>query len=181
MSSGDRPASPLALDAGASEGWAVEAAGPRDAALLLALREAQAAWLAGRGIEQWKTGEVPLDEIERQIRNSEWHVVRDERDLAAGVRLLWQDDDFWGVQPPTAAYVHGLMVDRRHAGRRLGRSLIAWAGGQAQRAGRSLLRLDCAEDNLALHRYYTDQGFKVVGRRDFDSRWSSVVLLEKVV
>ena len=177
MSSGDR----LALDAGAPDGWAVTAAGPRDAALLLALREAQSAWLAGRGIQQWKAGGVALDEIEDQIQAGEWHVLRDDGDLAAAVRLLWQDEDFWGPQPPTAAYLHGLMVDRRHAGRRLGLGLIAWAEEQAGRAGRSLLRLDCAEDNAALRRYYTDQGFQVVGRRDFESRWSSVVLLEKVV
>lgn len=124
---------------------------------------------------------MPLDEIEKQIHAGEWHVLRDEGGLAAAVRLLWHDEAFWGARPPTAAYLHGLMVDRTYAGRRLGLVLIAWAEGRARRAGRSLLRLDCAEDNPALRRYYTDQGFRVVGRRDFESRWSSVVLLEKVV
>lgn len=159
----------------------LELARPEDAPFLLALREARSAWLAGRGIQQWKVGEVTLDEVESQVLAGEWHLLRHGGALAAAVRLLWHDEAFWGAQLPTAAYLHGLMVDREYAGRRLGLALVAWAEEQARQAGRSLLRLDCAEDNPALRRYYTEQGFRVVGRRDFEGRWSSVVLLEKAV
>lgn len=46
----------------------------------------------------------------------------------------------WGPQPPDAAYVHGLVIDRNHAGLGLGRALLDWAGQQARQAGRSQLR-----------------------------------------
>lgn len=41
--------------------------------------------------------------------------------------------------------------------------------------------LDCGEKNEALRRYYTREGFRVVGRRDFNGRWYSVGLLERVL
>lgn len=54
-------------------------------------------------------------------------------------------------------------------------------GRQAQQASRRQLRLDCSEDNAALTAYYQRQGFKPVGRSDFDGRWYSVVLLHKAL
>lgn len=43
-----------------------------DAEALLALREAASAWLAGRGIRQWKPGEVTLQQVRDQIAVGDW-------------------------------------------------------------------------------------------------------------
>jgi len=152
-----------------------------DAEPVLALREAAAAWLAGRGIRQWEPGEVTLQQVRGQAGAGEWFVVRSGRSVVGALRLLWDDEQAWGWRPPDAAYVHGLVVDRAHAGLGWGRALLEWAGQQARQAGRRQLRLDCNEDNAALTAYYHRQGFKTVGRRDFDGRWYSVVLLNKAL
>ena len=60
-----------------------------------------------------------------------------------------------------------------------GAALLQWAAHQARAQGRSLLRLDCGEDNDALRRYYAQQGLRPVGRRDTEGRWYCVVLLER--
>lgn len=150
-----------------------------DAEPLLALREAAAAWLAGRGIRQWEPGEVTLRQVRDEVVAGEWFLVRSGRSVVGALRLLWEDEQVWGRQPPDAAYVHGLVVDRGHAGLGLGRAMLEWAGEQARRAGRRQLRLDCSEGNAALTTYYQRQGFETVGRRDFDGRWYSVVLMHK--
>lgn len=150
-----------------------------DAEDLLALREAAAAWLSARGVRQWEPGEVSLDGVRKQIEAGQWHVLRENCSPVAALRLLWQDDEVWGPQPPDSAYVHGLVVAEQRRGADIGAELLRWAAAQALARGRSLLRLDCGEDNDALRRYYTQQGFRTVGRRDFTDRWYSVVLLQR--
>ena len=175
---GSRPAvaSTLVRPEGVGSPEAAEAA---DAGELLALREAAASWLASRGIRQWDSGEVAVEEVRDQIEAGQWHVVRENGAPVAALRLLWQDEQVWGPQPPDAAYVHGLVVSQQHHSLGMGSALLRWAAGQARARGRSLLRLDCGEENEALRRYYLMQGFAEVGRRDSDGRWYSVVLLEQ--
>jgi ribosomal protein S18 acetylase RimI-like enzyme len=156
-----------------------EPAEAADAAALLALREAAASWLASRGIRQWEPGEVAVEEIRAEVEAGQWHVVREDGAPVAALRLLWQDEQVWGPQPPNAAYVHGLVVSQLHHGLGMGGALLRWAAGQARARGHLLLRLDCGEENQALRHYYSLQGFHEVGRRDSDGRWYSVVLLEQ--
>ena len=158
----------------------LQVAGAADAPALLALRDAAAAWLSARGVRQWEPGEIGLDEIMEQVAAGEWHVLRSHAATpVAALRLVWDDDAIWGVQPPIAGYVHGLVVDRALRGRGVGEALLRWGGAQVAARGRSLLRLDCGEENAVLRGYYGRQGFQIVGRRDFDGRWYSVVLLER--
>ncbi len=58
--------------------------------------------------------------ISGQVTDGEWYVTRDGSSVAGVLRLLWQDEEIWGPQPAVAAYVHGLVIDRRHAGTGLG-------------------------------------------------------------
>lgn len=158
----------------------LQVAGAADAPALLALRDAAAAWLSARGVRQWEPGEIGLDEVLQQVAAGEWQVLRsDAAAPVAALRLVWDDAAIGGVQPPIAGYVHGLVVDRALRGRGVGEALLRWAGAQVAARGRSLLRLDCGEENAVLRRYYGRQGFQVVGRRDFDGRWYSAVLLER--
>ncbi|MDO5619656.1 GNAT family N-acetyltransferase [Kocuria sp.] len=104
-----------------------------------------------------------------QVRAGLWHVVVDEptvessKIVYAAVRLQDVDDDFWPERPPTSVYVHGLMVDRAHAGRGLGTHLLDWASAEGFSRGAEWLRLDCAASNEPLKRYYARQGFEQVG------------------
>jgi ribosomal protein S18 acetylase RimI-like enzyme len=150
-----------------------------DAVAILGLREAAALWLAGRGIEQWEPGEVSLAEVRGQVSRGEWHVACDAGVVCGALRLLWSDPAVWQRGGGIAVYVHGLVVDRGHAGAGLGARLLDWAAEHGRRAGAAVLRLDCAEGNAGLRRYYARLGFREVGRRDFAGPWHSVVLLER--
>lgn len=144
------------------------------------LRQQAEAWLAGRGIQQWRSGEVTRDDVARQVQDGEWHVLPGADGAVVGaLRLLWSDAPVWQDEDCFAAYVHGLMVDRDHAGRGLGDGLLGWVEQQARTRGASLFRLDCCESNGSLRNYYARQGFLEVGRRDVDGAWYSATLLEK--
>jgi len=159
----------------------VRVAEPAEAGQLLTLREQAAAWLTARGVRQWEPGEVGIEVFRAQVQAGQWHVLRDGSGLVGALRLLGEDELIWGPQPPVAAYVHGLMVAEQHRGLGVGVDLLRWAAHQARVGGRSLLRLDCSEENQALRRYYSRQGFRAVGRREFDGPWYSVALLERAL
>ena len=152
-----------------------------DADRLLELREVAAAWLHGRGIRQWEPGEVGLEQVRAQIAAGEWFVHRVNGEIAGGLRLLWSDPEVWGDRPDDAAYVHGLVIDRRSAGAGMGARLLGWAERRVRGGDRAFLRLDCVESNVRLRRYYRDRGFLEVGRRDLGHGWWPVTLLEKPV
>lgn len=156
-----------------------------DAAILLALRDAAAWWQVRNGIVQWSPGEVGLEEIRAQIAAGEWLVLResaaDGPAVRAACRLLWSDPAVWGDQPGDAGYVHGLVIDRARAGTGLGRRVLDLVAEQVRRTGRTFLRLDCVEGNQRLRDYYRSLGFREAGRREFDTGWNDVVLLERVL
>lgn len=128
------------------------------------LRRQREDWLASRGIDQWRPGEIPVSTIQDQVYQGEWYVVREERVVAA-LRVLWSDPDFWGPDDGKAVYVHGLMVDLDHAGNGMGTQLLDWAAGLARQQGRTHLRLDSALTNPGLTRYYERLGFTRKGQR----------------
>nr|WP_279672371.1 GNAT family N-acetyltransferase [Flexivirga meconopsidis] len=138
-------------------------------------------WLLDRGVEQWHPDDVPLKDIRAQVAAGEWFVLTGADDtIVATVRYLHRDDDVWPGDETPAAYLHGLMVDRSHAGTDVGGELLRWAERRAADEGRDHLRLDCVEANHALRNYYASQGFREVGRRAFeDPKWRPVALFEK--
>src|SRR3954469_8928168 len=149
-----------------------------DAEELHALREAAARWLVERGVRQWQPGEVDIRTIREQIEAGEWFLHRRTGDVLTALRFLWSDPLFWGDQPEDAAYVHGLVIDRRQAGQALGAAALRWAEERARAGGRTYLRLDHAADNVRLARYYRERGFIERARRDFET-WGPVRLVEK--
>ena len=154
----------------------------RDAARIVALLEAAAEWMVANGIRQWAPGEVRLADIEAQVDGGEWCVARSPTTVIAAFRLLLEDRTVWGHDDDAnALYVHGLVIDRGYAGTGLGAGLLRWAAGHARELGADLLRLDCVASNQRLHDYYRGQGFREVGRRDFDRPVWSAVLFERSV
>jgi ribosomal protein S18 acetylase RimI-like enzyme len=151
-----------------------------DAEDLHLLREAAARWLVERGIRQWLPGEVDLWTIREQIQAGEWFLHRRAERVVVALRFLWSDPEFWGEQPDDAAYVHGLMIERRHAGEGLGAAALRWAEERARHGDRTFLRLDHAADNPGLARYYRKLGFVDGGRREAE-KWGPVLLVEKVL
>ncbi|GII62374.1 N-acetyltransferase [Sphaerisporangium krabiense] len=151
---------------------------PQDVPALARMRRDAEDWLAAQGIRQWPQGHVAPERIAEQIDRSEWYMARSGEVPCGAFRLLWSDPGVWEGRDTLAAYVHGLMIDRGHAGGGVGAAMLAWVEDRARGAGTDLVRLDCVEHNTRLRRYYADLGFLEVGLRTFSPRWTGV-LLEK--
>lgn len=143
------------------------------------LRRQREDWLASRGIDQWRPGEIPVATIEDQVDRGEWYVLRDD-DVIAALRLLWTDPEFWGDDDGTAIYVHGLMTDLDRAGEGLGPELLEWAAAKGRQRGKTSLRLDSAQTNPGLTRYYERLGFLRKGDRQVGDLFE-VILWERPV
>lgn len=155
----------------------VEPATAEDAVAIHRLRRSLEDWMVAHGVEQWRPGDMPLQRVVDEVADGQWHVVRDAGvGIAGALRLLWEDEPFWGPDQPPAVYVHGLMVDRRRSGHGIGTLLLDWAADQGRAAGVGLFRLDCRTTNPVLRDYYEGYGFSVVGRKDFPT--FSATLLE---
>lgn len=85
--------------------------------------------------------------------------------MAGAWELWWDDPAAWGPQPPTAAYIHRLMTDRRVAPPGTGRHLLAEAERRIAATGRLLSRLDCLSTNPRLREYYQAAGYTVMGEQ----------------
>lgn len=153
-----------------------------------------AAWLAGRGIDQWQYP-PHLDRITASIAAGECWVAVDgvNRDLPFGKPdrpVMWSDrpigtitvdgradPEFWteADAPDMALYAHRMAVDRSAAGTGLGARLLDHAGRLAAETGRRWLRLDCWRDNPGLAGYYRSQGFVQVRTVVLEHRRSGVL------
>ncbi|WP_026248918.1 tyrosine-protein phosphatase [Streptomyces sp. LaPpAH-108] len=139
----------------------------RDLPTLVRLRDDAARWQAGRGIDQWKPGQLGEDHFRARLADGEvWIASLGPGGPVAGAWELWWDDPAaWGPQPPVAGYVHRLMTDRRTAPPGTGRLLLAEAERRIAASGRTRCRLDCLADNARLRRYYEAAGYAVVGEQ----------------
>ncbi len=137
-----------------------------DMSRVIALYDQAVRWLAETGrTRQW--GTEPWSRRPEMAAGLE-HVVR-----AGGLRVAEAEDGelagaLWVTQAPryvTSAtepelYLEHLVVDRRHAGRGVGRAMLDAAGREAAERGARRLRLDCwAGGDQALVRYYERAGF----------------------
>ncbi|MFG3345895.1 GNAT family N-acetyltransferase [Streptomyces sp. NPDC048018] len=161
-------------------------AGDADLPAVVRLRDDAARWMLGQGVTgQWRPGELGRDHFRRIMDGGEvWLAEADGRVVGAW-ELWWEDEDAWGPQPPTAGYVHRLMVDHGSVPPGTGRELLRAAERRVVEAGRSLVRLDCLAGNERLTSYYLEAGYRVVGRKEGKPQpggtAKSFTLLEKSV
>lgn len=141
------------------------------------LRREREDWLAERGIDQWPVGDMTEKTIAGQVSRGEWHVMHDDDGaVAAALRVLWEDPDYWPDRPEESVFVHGLMVGSSLAGRGAGGRLLDEATAIGAARGARWLRLDCPADSEKLMAYYASRGFQRVGlRRSADSRLDVVL------
>jgi protein-tyrosine phosphatase len=153
-----------------------------DATAVVALRDEAAAWLLGRGIQQWQPGEVSPDDVLGWLATGRVYIAELDRALVGSVRLAWTDVEVWGEQPPDAGYVQALVTARASAGRGLGPRLLHHGEAVIARSGRPLARLSCSRGNAGLESFYAAAGYTEVGSRTFDRPgWEPVTLLQKAI
>ena len=151
-----------------------------DADALMAIFQAAARWLLGRGIQQWTPEDFHRERLITAIDRGEVYAAVRDGAIVGTLTLTWADPHVWGEQPDDAGYVHGLAIRRDAAGQGLGAVMLAWAGRAVAAAGRPHLRLDCMAANAGLRAYYEHVGFTYV--RDLpDGSWSASLYEKRTV
>lgn len=145
----------------------VRPARPGEEDVVLDLLAEAAAWLRGRGIEQWPR-RFPSDSVRAQIAAGEALLVEEAGQPIATLAVADEDRELWGAGAAPAYYVSRLAVARHGAG--LGCRLIDWVAAKAAERGWHYVRLATASDNPALRRYYERAGFTHVADPP-DARW----------
>lgn len=143
----------------------IRSARPEELDVVLDLFRAAARWLAERGLDQWQRG-PRTERIRRDIEAGTVFVVIDDEDTGEIVGTLTvdtrADPDFWtdADDPSSALYLHRMIVDPRHHGRRIGEAMTAWAEQFAGALGYRWLRLDAWRTNQGLVDYYRSRGWQ---------------------
>ncbi len=164
--------------------------GADDIPAVIALLDGAVEWLVARGrTGQW--GTKPWSENPKAVAMVEKYLTTGQPWMAeiggevAGTLTL--TDGPGGDIIPRAAeperYVHLLAADHgRHAGRGVGRALLAHAVEETRRQGVGLLRVDCyRSEDRALVAYYESNGFTAT--EPFtgpDGSWPGQVLAQRV-
>ncbi|MGY3341060.1 DNA-binding GntR family transcriptional regulator/GNAT superfamily N-acetyltransferase [Streptomyces filamentosus] len=159
------------------EALVIRLAGEEDLHTVVDLWGHAASWLQERGIDQWQY--PPREErIAANIEAGEcWIVEADGAPVATITVDEHADPDFWSPSETkeSALYVHRMVVRRDVAGLSIGSALLDWAGEEAVRQGKQLLRLDAWRTNDALQQYYRDRGFEHVRTAEVDGRHSGAL------
>ncbi|MGQ4599140.1 GNAT family N-acetyltransferase [Nocardia sp. R6R-6] len=162
------------------------AATAADADDVARLRDRLAQWMVDNRIGQWVPGEYPAKIVAEEAARGEWYVWRDESaTLAAAVRLIWRDPEFWGADDGTdAGYIHGLMVAPERRGRAIGPRILQFCADRTLDRGITRQRLDTASNNQVLRKYYAVQGFIELRETTLPPQFhgtSHVILMEKTL
>src|SRR5690242_7469482 len=91
-----------------------ERAGYGQTGEVLAVLDEAAAWLAGRGVEQWPE-RFERSWVEQSIARGETWLVRSESETVATLTLDWSDP-VWADDMRAAGYVHRMAVRRPGTG-----------------------------------------------------------------
>ena len=95
-----------------------------------------------------------FDEWARDRRGGLWVAVEDDAIVGIAKLTLLGDREAW---------LHALRVDPRYQRRGIGTALLEHRMERARRLGARTMRLDTAEDNVAVHRLMRRFGFRRVG------------------
>ena len=121
-------------------------------------------------IDHWQYWKNPPPEklqwVEEGIKNKEYFFIYEATNFIGMVRILNEDELYWGVQDVKAKYVHSLVVKSEFNGKGYGRKILNSIEQMAKDEGCKFLRLDCDSKNLNLCQYYESLEFTKVGVKE---------------
>ncbi|WP_235507384.1 GNAT family N-acetyltransferase [Acidovorax sp. Leaf78] len=148
-------------------GISVRQACGSDAASLIAIMDDATRYKVERGDLAWGPHGDSARRVARAIERGEMHVVSHAGKDIGTACIQWDDEPYWGTQPPVAGYLHGLAINNGFHGAGIGSWVMDWAQRHVSAQGRGWLRLDCSAGNPGLCRYYERCGFVRVGEQVF--------------
>lgn len=113
-----------------------------------------------RGDLAW--GDTALNEaaIRPLLNDGSTYVALDShKNIVGTFRLVWQDEQAWGVQPPVAGYLQHVAVTSGYRGQNIGGQMLHLADREIAAKNRYFLRLTCPSGNASLRAYYEKQDF----------------------
>jgi GNAT superfamily N-acetyltransferase len=154
--------------------------------VIVGLIEAAAQWLrdtkdTDQWSQPWRSEEDRSNRILRDLAAQKTWLMRDGELAVATITADPEDHPVWPVERhgEPAVYVRRLVVSRDYAGRRLGGTLLDWAGLTGLRDfGARWIRVDVWRTNKELHAYYERQGFRSCGM-SADPDYPSGALFQK--
>jgi ribosomal protein S18 acetylase RimI-like enzyme len=161
-----------------------------DMARVTPLYDQAVRWLADRGrggqwgTEPWSRQPEMIASLERVIRAGGLRVAETEDGDLIGTLWVTQAPRYVTQAAEPELYLGHLVVDRRHAGRGVGRALLDAAEEEAAERGARQLRLDCwAAGDQALVHYYERAGFtrtEQISLPAAQGRWKGTVLTRRI-
>lgn len=137
---------------------------------LLLLKEA-AEWLKLKGVDYWQVWHYPPDNyllwIKEGFENAQFYFLIVNSQIAGMLRLMDEDEMFWGKRADKAGYIHSFTVMRKFAGMGLGHWMLEQTSKHLIEEGKNFLRLDCGSNIEGLCLYYEKEGFRKVGETEF--------------
>jgi ribosomal protein S18 acetylase RimI-like enzyme len=124
----------------------------------------------------------PEEYVRPSLEQGHLHVAEWRGEVVGSFVLRWEDEAFWGPQPPIAGYLHQLAVRHDRPLRGLGGKMIARAEELVRERGRPLIRLDCVATNRRIVAYYEALGFRPVRTTPYPhAKEFDVLLMEKTL
>ncbi|CAL2060497.1 GNAT family N-acetyltransferase [Tenacibaculum sp. 190524A05c] len=142
-----------------------------DLNLVLGLFKTAAEKIAKKNVDHWQYWKNPPEEkiswVKNGIENDEFYFINDLNNYNIGmVRILSEDELYWGKQNIKAKYVHSLVIKEEFNGKGIGKIVLDEVEKNAKENGCVYLRLDAVAKNTKLCEYYENLGFIKVGIKE---------------
>ena len=143
----------------------------QDLNLVLELFKTAAEKIAKKNVDHWQYWKNPPEEkirwVKNGIENDEFYFINDLNNYNIGmVRILSEDELYWGKQNIKAKYVHSLVIKEEFNGKGIGKIVLDEVEKNAKENGCVYLRLDAVAKNTKLCEYYENLGFIKVGIKE---------------
>lgn len=136
----------------------------------LALFKEAALKLQAKGINQWQHWLNPtpqyIEWVQAGFDRKEYFFIEKSGVLAGMFRLMYSDEEYWGQQTDSAAYVHSLVTKTGFEGQNIGATVLQTIEQDLRAKGIEYFRLDCKADNEQLCSYYSRQGFQPIKKQE---------------
>lgn len=139
----------------------VRQAGAADVAMVQGMLEEAAHWVDAMGVVMWEEGELVPTRVDAEVAAGQFFIADMDGEVAGALKFQLEDRLFWpDLEREDSAFIHRLVVRRRHQGLGVSTALMQWAASRAQQLGKRYLRLDCDANRPKLRALYERFGFR---------------------